>query len=201
MKEHYEFEEYQVYQEFGRSLRLSKRILMHICCAPCSVYPIKKLREQGYDIHGFFFNPNIHPFKEYESRMNALKEFAGKIELPVEYHGGYGLKEYLRNVVNREDDRCIYCYTVRLDRAAKEAKEKGFEAFTTSLLASPWQKHELIREMGEKAAKRYGVEFLYRDFRQGFREGQNEAREIGLYMQKYCGCIYSEEERYKRNNI
>ena len=75
-------------------------------------------------------------------------------------------------------------------------KITGYDAFTTTLLVSPYQNHELLIKVAEEMAKKYGVEFLYRDFRQGFREGQSEARALGLYMQKYCGCVFSEEERY-----
>ena len=81
---------------------------------------------------------------------------------------------------------------------AKNAKENGFDAFTSSLFVSPYQKHELLKEIAEKCAEKYGIEFLYIDFREGFREGQKMARDLELYMQKYCGCIYSEAERYKK---
>ena len=110
----------------------------------------------------------------------------------------YDIKRFTRAVFEMEDVRCRYCYESRMEVAARTAKENGFDAFTTTLLVSPYQKHEIIREVGEQMAKKYGVEFYYRDFREGFREGQNIARELELYMQKYCGCIYSEEDRYRK---
>jgi predicted adenine nucleotide alpha hydrolase (AANH) superfamily ATPase len=94
--------------------------------------------------------------------------------------------------------RCAYCYAIRLDETARTAKEQGFAAFSTTLTVSPYQNHELIRQIGEKAGKKHGVEFRYFDFAKGFREGQAKARELGMYMQKYCGCVYSEEERYQK---
>jgi hypothetical protein len=83
------------------------------------------------------------------------------------------------------------CYGIRLERTAAFAKEMGFDAFTTTLLVSPYQKHELIKELGEEYARKYGVEFYYKDFRPGFRQGQQQAKEMELYRQKFCGCIIS----------
>ena len=97
------------------------------------------------------------------------------------------------------DTRCQdYCYPVRLEQTAKYAKENGFDTISTSLLVSPYQKHEILANIAEQIAKKYDLQFLYRDFRVGFREGQAKARELGLYMQKYCGCIFSEEDRYQK---
>ena len=91
-----------------------------------------------------------------------------------------------------------YCYYVRLEQTAKYAKENGYTAFSTTLLVSPYQNHDALVEVAKMMAKKYDIEFLYRDFRVGFREGQAKARELGLYMQKYCGCIFSEEDRYSK---
>lgn len=94
-------------------------------------------------------------------------------------------------------NRCTnYCYRVRLEQTAKYAKENGYDAFSTTLLVSIYQNHDEIKKIGEELANIYGIKFLYRDFRVGFRQGQAKARELGLYMQKYCGCIFSEESRY-----
>ncbi|MEG2351563.1 MAG: epoxyqueuosine reductase QueH [Bacilli bacterium] len=101
-------------------------------------------------------------------------------------------------VINNVENRCGFCYLMRLEKAAKYAKENGFDAFSTTLLISPYQNHELLKNTALIIEKKYGIKFLYRDFRPGFRQGQNKAREIGLYMQKYCGCIFSEEERYTK---
>ena len=88
---------------------------------------------------------------------------------------------------------------MRFGEAARQAQEGGFDSFTSSLFISPYQNHELMREVAEMAAKEYGVEFLYRDFRPYFRAGQDKARELGMYMQKYCGCVFSEQERYLKS--
>jgi hypothetical protein len=111
----------------------------------------------------------------------------------------YGLDEFCKNVIDDLENRCQnYCYKVRLEQTAKYAKEQGYDAFSTTLLISPYQKHEVLKTVGEEMAKKYGVEFLYRDFRIGFREGQAKARELGLYMQKYCGCVFSEKQRFAK---
>jgi predicted adenine nucleotide alpha hydrolase (AANH) superfamily ATPase len=170
---------------------------MHICCAPCSLYPLTVVNERGIDVKGLWFNPNIHPFTEYRSRLDALKMLERLWGLDVEYIDYYGLKEYLRNVAGNEDNRCEYCYAVRLEETAKKAREIGVDAFTTSLLVSPYQKFDMIIDIGSMMQDRYSVEFYYEDFRKGFNEGRKISREIGLYRQKYCGCIYSEMERQK----
>lgn len=174
------------------------KVLLHCCCAPCSVSCIEPLRQEGIEPVAFWYNPNIHPFKEYEARRNCLIEYAKKEGFKLIVNEDYGLREFVRNVANNIDNRCVYCYEHRLEETAKYAAENGFSAFTSTLFASLYQDHELMKAAAEKYAKKYGVEFLYRDFRPNFREGNNKAREQGLYMQKYCGCIFSEEERYKK---
>ena len=135
---------------------------------------------------------------EYKARRDCLKEYTNSINVKAIFEENYGLDDFCKNVVNSLETRCQdYCYPVRLEQTAKYAKENGFDTISTTLLVSPYQKHDIIKELGEVISKKYGVEFLYRDFRVGFREGQAKAREIGLYMQKYCGCIFSEEDRYK----
>lgn len=172
--------------------------LLHICCAPCSIMCIETLRAEGVEPRGYWFNPNIHPFTEYKARKNTLVEYAKEIGLKLEIRNEYGLRSFLQGIYPEFDNRCGYCYRTRLEAAAAFAKENGFESFSTTLLISPYQNHELLRKTGEELAQEYGVPFLYRDFRPYFREGQDKAREMGLYMQKYCGCIFSEEERYQK---
>ena len=171
---------------------------MHMCCGPCAVFPTEQFKKEGWEIYGLFYNPNIHPYKEYEKRLETAKSFADKKGIELIVLDEYNLDDFLRNAVYRENIRCRMCYSDRLDRAASVAKKGNFDAFTTTLLISPYQKHELIKDMGESAGKKYGVDFLYNDLRKGFKEGHASAREMGLYMQQYCGCIYSEAERYKR---
>lgn len=172
------------------------KLLLHTCCAPCSIMCIEKLREQNIDVTGFWYNLNIHPYTEYKARRDCFEEYAKSIDLPVVFNDYYGLDEFSKSVINNLDNRCRYCYVKRLTETAKYAKEHGFDAFCTTLLYSPYQKHEMIVEVASKIAKEYGVEFFYQDFRPYFKEGQEKARNLGMYMQKYCGCIYSEEERY-----
>ena len=173
------------------------KLLLHICCAPCSVMCIEKLREEKIDITGFWYNPNIHPYMEYRARRDCLRDYAESIDLKMIFHDYYGVREFTKNVVNNIDNRCTYCYMTRLNETAKYAKENGFDAFCTTLLISPYQNHEKIIEVANTLAEKYGIKFYYYDFRPYFREGQNKARDLGFYMQKYCGCIYSEEERYQ----
>ena len=174
---------------------------MHTCCAPCSVYCIDELRGEGIEPTVYWFNPNIHPYMEYKARRDCLKEYTKSINVNAIFEENYGLEEFCKNAIKDLSSRCKnYCYPVRLEQTAKYAKENGYEAFTTTLLVSPYQNHEALIEVANMMAKKYDIEFLYRDFRIGFMEGQNKARELGLYMQKYCGCIFSEEMRYNNRN-
>ena len=172
------------------------KLLMHICCAPCANAPIASLRERGVEVTGFWYNPNIHPFTEYRERRNCLREYAKTIDLPLMEKDDYGLRPFCREVAEDIANRCVKCYEMRLFETAKTAKEQGFDAFTSSLFISPYQNHELMMDVARRAAEAYGVEFYYEDFRPLFRTGQETARQLGFYMQKYCGCIFSEQERY-----
>ncbi|NOZ24802.1 MAG: epoxyqueuosine reductase QueH [Nitrospirae bacterium] len=171
-------------------------LLMHICCANCALYPLKTLENRGIEVRGLWYNPNIHPYTEYRARLGALKDLQESWKLEVEYVDLYGVKEFIREVSHREDDRCSYCYRTRLEKTALTARDLGMDGFTTSLLVSPYQEFDRIVETGRELAERYGVEFIAEDFRPGWREGVKISRELGLYRQKYCGCIYSEMERY-----
>jgi predicted adenine nucleotide alpha hydrolase (AANH) superfamily ATPase len=169
---------------------------MHICCANCALYPIKILRQKDYEVQGFWFNPNIHPLLEYRSRLAALRQLESLWDIPIEYRDEYGLIEFVRRVVHHEESRCEYCYAVRLDAAAQRAKELGMDAFTTSLLVSPYQKFDIIQSIGHTVSERHGIAFYAEDFRSGYSEGTRLSRQMGLYRQKYCGCVYSEMQRY-----
>ncbi|MBQ7566672.1 MAG: epoxyqueuosine reductase QueH [Oscillospiraceae bacterium] len=172
------------------------KLLLHICCAPCANMPIDALLDAGHDLTGFWYNPNIHPFTEYRSRRNCLREYAEKIGLPLVEQDDYGLRPFCRAVADDIDGRCVKCYEMRLRRTAEVAKAQGFDTFTSSLFISPYQQHELLRDAAYRAAEEVGVQFLYEDFRPMFRDGQTRARELGFYIQKYCGCVFSEQERY-----
>ncbi len=164
------------------------KLLMHICCAPCSTYPFNFLKEQSFNVTGFFYNPNIHPKDEYQRRLKTVKEYADTVNLKVDYIDNYMEKDWLNY---KGSNRCEMCYSIRLEKTASYAKEYGFDTFTTSLLVSPYQNHDLIKELGEKYAHKYGIRFYYHDFRPFFRQGQAIAREMNLYRQRYCGCIIS----------
>ncbi|MBQ1813177.1 MAG: epoxyqueuosine reductase QueH [Bacilli bacterium] len=177
------------------------KVLLHICCAPCSAYCIKSLREENIDIVGYWYNTNIHPFEEYKNRLEALKEYSKMIDLDVIYNDNYGLVEFTKNVVNDINNRCGYCYTSRMEEVVKYAKEHNYDAFCSTLFISPYQKHDLLKGICEDLSKKYDIPFLYRDFRPHFYEGQAMFKQTGLYMQKYCGCVFSEmEARLKKIN-
>ncbi len=103
------------------------RVLLHICCANCAIYPLERMKEKGDDVTGYFFNPNIHPFQEYQKRLDALKQYSEKVGLNVIYRDEYLLEEFLKNVSHQVKERCQYCYKVRLEATACEAKNKGFD--------------------------------------------------------------------------
>lgn len=172
--------------------------LLHICCAPCSIACIDTLRQEGIEPVGFWYNPNIHPMKEYKMRKNTLVEYAKSIDLKLEIENEYGLRKFIEAVYPNWDNRCATCYALRFEETARYAAEHGYDRFTSTLFVSPYQNHELMRRICEQMAEKYGVEYLHRDFSSRFREGQDKARELGLYMQNYCGCVFSEEDRYRK---
>ncbi len=167
-----------------------------MCCAPCAIYPYSRLKEEGFDVAGFFYNPNIHPYQEYRKRFEAIKEFAVRFGLEMIYQDEYNLDFFLLQITGKGPHRCEHCYRLRLAEAARAAKKSNVTAFTTSLLYSKYQKHDLIASLGKEMAAEHGVEFYYEDFRSGWREGILESKAMGLYRQQYCGCIYSERDRY-----
>jgi predicted adenine nucleotide alpha hydrolase (AANH) superfamily ATPase len=173
------------------------KVLLHICCAPCALFPLKLLREEGYDVYGFWFNPNIHPFTEYKKRLDSVLQFSKEEGLQLIRAGGYPMEEFIRRTAYREEVRCPLCYNMRLEKTAAVAKKGDFDFFTTTLLYSKFQNHKEICSQGEAAAGKYKQKFLYRDFREGWAYGIEESKRRGYYRQQYCGCIYSEKERYR----
>lgn len=172
------------------------KLLLHICCAPCANRPLAELQAQGHDVTGFWYNPNIHPFTEYRARRNTVRAYLEEIGVPLLEQNDYALRPFVRAVAEDIAHRCVKCYEMRLFETARTAKEQGFDGFTSSLFISPYQNHTLMMEVAQRAAEEYGVTFFYQDFRPLFHAGQEFAREHGFYMQKYCGCVFSEEERY-----
>ena len=172
------------------------KILLHICCAPCAITPVETLRGQGMDLMGFFYRHNIHPYTECLRRQHTLETYAEQIDLHVIYQQGYDLEGFLRNAAFREADRCRLCYHDRMRATALVAKRGKFDGFTTTLLYSKFQKHQQIRDIGQTVAKEVGIAFHYHDFRHGWKTGIETSKELGMYRQQYCGCIYSEKQRY-----
>jgi predicted adenine nucleotide alpha hydrolase (AANH) superfamily ATPase len=173
-------------------------LLLHVCCGPCTIYPLKRLREEGLEVTAFFHNPNIHPYKEFRRRLGAMQELAEQEQLDLLVDSNYGLTDYLRQVVFHERERCAICYDMRFSAVARQAEKGGFDGFSSTLLYSRYQNHALIRAKGEQYAQERELDFYYEDFRQGWQEGIDGAIARGLYRQPYCGCIYSEQERYDR---
>ena len=172
------------------------KLLLHVCCGPCAVSPLALLREAGHDVTGLYFNPNIHPYREFIRRLDTLKEFAETEKLPLLVDERYLLDEFLDQVWGRARSRCENCYEMRLRQTARTAREMGFEAFTSTLLVSPYQQHELIVETAQQIAEEESVAFYYQDFRPAWHQGVAISRQRQMYRQPYCGCIFSERDRY-----
>jgi len=174
------------------------KILLHQCCGPCSAYPVKILLEQGHSLMGFWYNPNIHPVTEFYKRLETLKRFNDANDIKTIIDETYGLTEFVRMAAFRESERCRFCYQMRIEKAAQIASKGNFDAFTTTLMYSKWQNHELMKEYCEIASKKFDIPFHYEDYREGWQEGINISKAQEMYRQQYCGCIYSEEERYRK---
>ena len=173
------------------------KILVHICCGPCAITPIRAMLEAGMGVTGFYYNPNIHPLQEYLRRREGVAHVAERLGIPVIFKDDeYDPQVYFRAVTYREPNRCLPCYALRLERTLSIARRGKFDAFTTTLLYSKFQKHEQIQTVGRDLAEGSGVDFHYQDFRSGWSEGIAQSKEWGVYRQQYCGCLYSEFERY-----
>lgn len=177
-------------------------LLLHACCGPCAMYPVDMLLKSDRSLDLYWFNPNIHPEFEWNRRLENLRTVADHYGL-ILHEEGKCQEEYWRSgeYLKQFGSRCNMCYDVRMDAAARYAAEHGYDAFCTTLLVSPYQQHEVICDTARRKAEKYGVEFEYIDFRPGYREGQNMAREIGLYRQKYCGCTFSLDESKFKDKI
>ena len=176
------------------------KILLHTCCGPCTIYPTEVLRNEDFKVMGFFYRHNIHPYTECLKRQHTLQAYADQIGLKVIIQEGYDLEGFIQNVVHRESDRCRHCYHDRLRTTALLAKRGKFDYFTSTLLYSRFQKHDLIRSVGESVGRSVGVPFYYQDFREGWKVGVDASKTLGMYRQPYCGCIYSEKERFFRSD-
>ena len=155
----------------------------------------KALSREGFDITAFFYNPNIHPWKERQRRLETLTAYSGSEGIPLETVEAYPLEENIRMLLEAEN-RCHACFEDRLSATAEKANEMGIHAFSTTLSVSPYQNQEQIERAGEKAALKAGVEFVYRDYRKLYKDSVRISRENGMYRQPYCGCVFSERDRY-----
>jgi len=178
-----------------------KKVLIHVCCAHCTAYTVDYWRQQGYKVSALWHNPNIHPYTEHQHRLEAMKSLAQEMNLPLTVTEGYDMIEYFRRVAGHESQRCQYCFRLRLSKTAETARQTGFSAFTTTLLISPHQKHDLLREIGDELAKEKNIEFLYADLRKRYSDSRHLTKPLNLYRQQYCGCIYSEWEHHTNTII
>lgn len=147
---------------------------------------------------GYWYSPNIHPVTEFYKRLETLRDFNESQGIKTVIDDTYGLTDFVRHAAFREENRCRYCYQVRIERAAQIAAKGNFDAFTSTLLYSRWQDHGLMIELAGIASEKYSIPFHYEDYREGWQEGIKISKELGMYRQQYCGCIYSEEDRYRK---
>ena len=173
------------------------KVLLHICCAPCSIYTLRELRKEGAEVAGYFYNPNIHPYTEFLKRIETLENYAKISLLPLTLDTSYDLETFLKGALEYGKDRCLFCYRMRLEKTFQKAVETCVDAVTTTLLYSKYQRHDDIKDIGEELSRKYKVPFVYRDLRVGWKEGVEESKRLNMYRQQYCGCIFSEKERFK----
>lgn len=203
IREGLNFLEQRSQREFFNSLAAvdrPRRVLLHVCCGPCAIIPASKLLDEGAVLTGLFYNPNIHPTGEYLRRRDTALQVADRLGFPLLL-----LDEetdpsvYFRRVAGNERNRCFHCYHIRLERTESLARSQGFDSFTSTLLYSRFQKYEMILSLGRVLARDNGPRFLDRDFRPGWSEGIRLSKDWGLYRQNYCGCLFSEWERFGPN--
>ncbi|MGR3221347.1 MAG: epoxyqueuosine reductase QueH [Candidatus Anammoxibacter sp.] len=173
------------------------KLLLHVCCAVCLAAPIRKLKEDGINVSGYFYNPNIHPFLEFRRRIKALKVLQESEPFQIVYEEEYGLTEYLGKVDYKGGNRCNNCYELRLEKSAQYAKDHNFDAFSSTLLFSKHQDHDKIKSLGYELENKHKITFGYFDYRHLFEDCQKIIKKRMIYKQSYCGCIFSEHERYK----
>jgi len=180
-----------------------RRLLLHMCCAPCAVYVVKRLQEE-YDVTGFFYNPNIQPKAEYDFRVEELRKIADRLGWKV-IIGDYEMLEWFQAVkgLEREPERgkrCSVCFRMRLGKAFELAKREGFDIVASTLSISPYKSTPQINAEGEALSLEYGIDFLPENFKRqnGFNIGKKMAMDLGIRHQNYCGCVYSKVEKILR---
>lgn len=186
-----------------------QRLLLHVCCAPCSSHVLEKL-ENIYEITAFFYNPNITIADEYNKRVDELKRFVSEAPFAKKViieEGKYNPDDFILMSKGLEEEpergaRCYKCYEMRLRESAIYAKENGYDLFTTTLSISPHKNANWLNEIGKKLADEYEIDYLYSDFKKenGYARSIELSKQYNLYRQNYCGCIYSRKESEKRLN-
>ena len=174
---------------------VTEKLLVHCCCAHCAAYTLDYWSRQGFEVSALWYNPNIHPYLEHQSRLEAMKDLAERLSIPLIILPDYDIKGYFRRVVGHEDERCRHCFRLRLEKTAEVAVADS-SSFTTTLLISPHQKHDLLKSIGDEVSREVGPKFLYADLRRHYSESRHTTKPMNLYRQQYCGCLYSERERY-----
>lgn len=179
----------------------AKTVLLHACCGPCAIMPSLRLQDEGFDVVLWYMNPNIQPLSEYLRRREALLECAERLEARVICEDeSWDLPAWLAMQLPRAHsrERCVWCCLSRLEAGWQKAADMGVEAFSSSLLYSRYQPHEEIAARGRELHERGLPTFLYRDFRKDWQKGIELSKMWGIYRQPYCGCIFSEAERYAK---
>ncbi len=173
-----------------------KKLLLHVCCGPCSTYCVSELMKD-YEVTMFFYNPNIHPSGEHTKRFENARKVSKELNIPM-IEGAYSPEEWLKMITGYEEEpeggkRCKICFSIRLAESARYAKEHGFQCFTTTMTISPHKDSDVINRLGEHLAGQHKLEWVTSDFKQndGFKKSIEMSKKMELYRQKYCGCFYS----------
>lgn len=184
---------------------MDKKILLHICCAPCSIEVIDALVKDGYEIFGYFYNPNIHPYDEYNKRRDSVVSYLNELGIKYEI-ADYDMYDYFHAIGENTKgmERCVACYDFRLAKSAQRAKELGFSKYSTTLLWNPHKDFNFIAEVGIKNAEKLNLEFYFPKLEHDYWGVKKKSKEAGLYIQKYCGCVFSSWENHskiKKDNL
>lgn len=184
-----------------------EKILIHTCCAPCLSYVFERLKDK-FHIIAYFYNPNIHGFREYKFRKNALVSFCKIKNIDLIMSENYDFDMWLDYLKNSNKSfeylkmnrvfRCQYCYSFRINNSLKLCKSMNIKYFTTTLFYSIYQNHKFLKFFCETECQKQDINLYYEDFRKGFKEGIDLYKKTELYMQNYCGCIFSENERFNK---
>ena len=200
---------YMMYQNILKSIDMLKKpkLLLHVCCAPCSTECLRQL-ENYFDIHLYYYNPNISPESEYVKRLEELKRFVAETNrnfeiINAEYENNL-FEELSKGLETMPEGgaRCKKCYKLRLQKTAEYAKNNGFDFFTTTLTISPYKNSNALNEIGAELAEIYGVQYLFSDFKKenGYKNSIELSKKYNLYRQNYCGCKYSKQAREHYEN-